>query len=258
MARLSLALCVAAMLIPNPMTVFVTTTLATTFLSLAAAVSAETVNARMGTYDKSGQEFFALSLMPQATADAGQKNEVVILIDTSASQTGQYRAEEMAVLNAMLASMSPADRVQLMAVDMKAVPLSAGVVAPGPEMQAALAKLNGRTPLGATDLDAGLRTAAKSFASDGAARTVVYVGDAMSKANIVTGATMSKLVSDLRNEHVSVSSYVLGQEQNTELMAALANHTGGVVEADSNEENGTTKGGQRLATSVQASVVWPN
>ena len=39
-----------------------------------------------------------------------------------------------------------------------------------------MAKLNARTPLGATDLDAGLRTAAKSFASDGAARTVGFLG----------------------------------------------------------------------------------
>jgi len=178
------------------LTVFASTTFAAMILAQAAVVSAETMNARLGTYGKAGQEFFALSLMPQGTADAGQKNEVVILVDTSASQAGQYRAEELAVLNAMLASLSPNDRVQLMAVDMKAVPLSAGFVAPrGPEMQAALAKLNSRTPLGATDLDAGLRTAAKSFASDGAARTVLYVGDAMSKANIVSGATLSKLVS---------------------------------------------------------------
>ena len=132
------------------------------------AARAQSANARLGTYEQGGQEYFALSLMPQVAADPSQRNDVVILVDTSASQAGRYRAEEMAALQSMLATFAPGDRVQLMAVDMKAMPMSAGFVAPqGPEMQAALAKLNGRTPLGATDLEAGLRTAAASLPRKG-------------------------------------------------------------------------------------------
>src|SRR5262245_62936079 len=165
----------------------------TTALCIALVTSAWAASptSRLGTYEKNGQSYFALSLMPQAAADPAQKNEDVILIDTSASQAGRFRAEEMDALRAMLGNMSANDRVQLMAVDMKAAPMSAGFVAPqGPEMQAALAKLNGRTPLGATDLEAGLRSAAAGFPSDGAARTVVYVGDGMSKANFPTNGTL--------------------------------------------------------------------
>src|SRR5436190_1643711 len=227
-------------------------------LVVSGFVAAETITARLGTFEKDGRDYFALSLMPQAAADTAQKNDVVILVDTSASQAGRYRAEEMAALNAMLGGFGPNDRVQLMAVDMKAVPLSTGFVTPrGPEMQAALAKLNARTPLGATDLEAGLRSAAGSFAAGNAARTVIYLGDAMSKANVLTGATLDTLVSDLRSEHVSVTSYVLGQEQNAQLMAALANHTGGVVESPAPDIDATTSG-RRLAASVQASVLWPS
>ncbi|HMC11775.1 MAG TPA: hypothetical protein VKH44_10810, partial [Pirellulaceae bacterium] len=228
-------------------------------LGLSASALAESAGARLGTYEKSGQGFFALSLMPQEKADAAQKNEVVILVDTSASQAGRYRSEEMEALQSMLASLSPDDRVQLMAVDMKATPMSGGFVAPqGAEMQAALRKLNGRTPLGATDLETGLRSAAMSFGGGGAARTVIYIGDAMSKANVLTDASARKLVSELRGEHVAVSSYVLGQEQNAHLMAALANHTGGVVETDRAEDNAATAGGRRLAASVRASIFWPS
>ncbi|HEY2413623.1 MAG TPA: VWA domain-containing protein, partial [Pirellulaceae bacterium] len=237
------------------------TVVAVSALMLSGIARAETTTARLGTFEKDGRDYFALSLMPQAAADASQKNDVVILVDTSASQAGRYRVEEMAALNAMLSSFGPNDRVQLMAVDMKAVPLSAGFVAAnGPEMQSALAKLNARTPLGATDLDAGLRTAASSFGGDGSARTVIYLGDAMSKANMLTDATLKKLVGDLRSEHVSVSSFVLGREQNTQLMAALANHTGGVIETAAPElpEMDAATNGQRLAASVHASVLWPN
>ncbi len=218
-------------------------------IALVADVWAASPSGRLGTYEKNGQSYFALSLMPQAAADPAQKNEVVILVDTSASQAGRYRAEEVEALQAMLGNMTPNDRVQLMAVDMKAAPMSAGFVAPqGPEMQAALAKLNGRTPLGATDLEAGLRAAAGSFADAGAARTVIYIGDGMSKANLPTDAPLQKLISDLRGGHVSVSSYMVGQERNIPLMAALANQTGGVV---------ATERPDQVGASVHAAVLWP-
>src|SRR5262245_7050625 len=189
----------------------------TTALCIALVTSAWAASptSRLGTYEKNGQSYFALSLMPQAAADPAQKNEVVILVDTSASQAGRYRAEELDALRAMLANLSANDRVQLMAVDMKAAPMSAGFVAPqGPEMQAALAKLNGRTPLGATDLEAGLRAAAASFPADGTARTVIYIGDGMSKANTPTDASLRIVINELRGGQVSVSSFVVGQERN--------------------------------------------
>ena len=122
-------------------------------------------------------------------------------------------------------------------------------------MQAALAKLNGRTPLGATDLEAGLRTAAAALAPEGSARTVIYVGDAMSKANVLTDASLGKLVSDLRGEHVSVSSYVLGQERNTQLMYALANHTGGVVQAEQPQVDAGTSGRMLAGTATGSGAV---
>jgi Mg-chelatase subunit ChlD len=217
--------------------------------SLAAAALSATPDSRLGTYEKNGQTFFALSLLPQAAADPAQKNDVVVLVDTSASQAGRYRAEAMAALQSLLSSLSASDRVQLMAVDMKATPLCAEFVAPqGAEMQAAIAKLNARTPLGATDLDAGLRTAAASFGDEGGARTVIYIGDGMSKANIPTEGSLRKLVDELRGKQVSVSSFVLGQERNVPLAAALANQTGGIVSSERPEQ---------LAASVHASVLWP-
>src|SRR5262245_14603305 len=228
-------------------------------LIVTASAAAQSANARLGTYEKEGHEYFALSLLPQVAADPSQQNEVVVLVDTSASQTGRYRSEELSALQSLLATLTPRDRVQLMAVDMKATPMSAGFVAPqGPEMQAALAKLNARTPLGATDLESGLRTAAGSFANSGAARTVIDIGDAMSKANFPTGPAMQALVSELRSGHVTVSSYVLGQERNVPLMAALANQTGGMVEVARADADASATSGRLLAAAVNGSVVWPS
>src|SRR5262245_41628940 len=227
-------------------------------LSLASANAAQSANARFGTYEKDGQTYFALSLLPQIAADPSQQNEVVILVDTSASQAGRYRAEGMTTLQSLLGTLGATDRVQLMAVDGNATPLGAGFVAPqGPQMQAAMSKLTGRTPLGATDLEAGLRAAAASFTNEGRARRVIYIGDAMSKANMPTDATFSALVNDLRRAQVSVSGYVVGREAHVHLTGALANETGGVVLSEGAELSGARAGGL-LAASVHASVVWPD
>jgi uncharacterized membrane protein YgcG len=227
-------------------------------LTWAAVASAEP-RARLGTYDKAGEEFFALSLSPGMAADAAQTNEVVILFDTSASQAGKFRDDALASLDALLRSLAPTDRVKLMAVDVKAAPMTAGFVAPSsPEMAAGLAKLRARAPLGATDLELALRSAGASFSDSEAARTAIYVGDGMSKARILNETTLGQLVGDLRAGQVSVSSLVIGRERNAHLMATLANHTGGMVRIDSDAADAPASAGQSLAAAVHGSVIWPS
>ena len=227
-------------------------------LTWAAAASAEP-KARLGTYDKAGEQFFALSLSPGMAADAAQTNEVVILFDTSASQAGKFRDDSLAALDALLRSLAPTDRVKLMAVDVKAVPMTAGLVAPAsPEMAAGMAKLRARAPLGATDLELALRSAASSFSESGAARTAIYLGDGMSKARFLNETSLGQLVGDLRSGQVSVSSLVIGRERNAHLMATLANHTGGMVRVDSDAADASVAAGQSLAASVHGTVIWPS
>ncbi|HEX5105152.1 MAG TPA: hypothetical protein VFV87_15135, partial [Pirellulaceae bacterium] len=227
-------------------------------MACVAVASAET-KGRLATYDKDGEQYFALSLSPGVPAAANQANEVVILFDTSASQAGNYRTDALSALDSLLGMLQATDRVHLMAVDMKAVPMMTGFAAPGsPEMTAAVTKLRARAPLGATDLESGLASAAASFSEGDAARTVIYIGDGMSKAKIFSDASYARLVGDLRNGHVAVSSLVIGSERNAHLMATLANHTGGVVRVDSDAANAATTAGQALARSVHAGVLWPS
>ncbi|HZL88801.1 MAG TPA: VWA domain-containing protein, partial [Pirellulaceae bacterium] len=225
----------------------------------APLAQGQTPTARVATYAQNGTTHFAISLMPNIKADPAQKIEVVILVDTSASQAGKYRDGALAAVDSLLANLRPTDRVLLMAVDTKAVPMSAGFVAAGsPEMRAGVAKLHGRAPLGATDLEAGLRSAASQFATADTARTVIYVGDAMSKANTFSEVSLGNLVTGLRNKQVSISGFVIGMEQNTQLLAALANHTGGMVALDGAAGDAPVTSGRALADSVHASVIWPS
>jgi hypothetical protein len=226
---------------------------------LTAEVSADEAVGRLATYDKApGESYFALSVMPKVAADAGQKNDVVILFDTSASQAGAVRSDAMAALAAMLKGLGPNDRVKLMAVDVKAAPMTDGfVAADSPELQAGLAKLQQRAPLGATDLDAGLRAAAASLADAPGAKTAVYLGDGLSKANVLDEATFGQLTDDLVKARVTVSSLAIGHDRNVQVLAALANHTGGVVALDNADAAAPATAGTMLAGSIHGGVIWP-
>src|SRR5689334_3901969 len=120
-------------------------------------------------------EFFAISLSPVANLEQADAAEVVVLFDTSASQVGPYREKAIDALRGMLGAMNAKDRVNLMAVDLKAVPMTNGFVAPnGPEMKAALDKLNRRVPLGSTDMEIALKAARDSYQGKASApRSVV-------------------------------------------------------------------------------------
>ena len=145
--------------------------------------------AELKTYQRDGgQTYFAISLSPQP--DAAQQNQardVVILFDTSASQAGMYRETALAAVDACLAKLGPQDRVQIVAADLEARPVTNTFLSAGSdELRAAVAALRNEPPLGSTDIEQVLRTAAGLFdTARPAGRTVLYVGDGLSTANLV-------------------------------------------------------------------------
>ena len=87
-------------------------------------VGAET--GKLITYDNSsGESYFALSLTPPPAPQATQSRDILVLFDTSASQTGAYRDDAINALKSFLANLEDTHRVKLMAVDLDAVDTSA-------------------------------------------------------------------------------------------------------------------------------------
>jgi len=204
-----------------------------------------------------GQHYFALSMQPDIQNRVVPTN-VVVMFDTSASQSGAVRTEALSALQSMLTTLNSDTKVMLLAVDLKAVPMSTGFVAPNsPEMQDALAKLNRRVPLGSTDMAAALRTTAEAFAEDSTARrAAVYIGDGVTGANFLQGQEFANLLNDLVNKEIAVSSFGLGPQVDAQLLAALANQTGGRLVLESNELT-PSQSGEFLAASAEGPVVWP-
>ena len=98
-----------------------------------------------------GDTYFAGSLGP-ATARFPEPTDVVVVVDTSASQTGAYRGVALAAVDAMLKSLDPEDRFCVVAADLEPRVLTAMTSASSEGQKRAAAALQTQTPLGSTDL----------------------------------------------------------------------------------------------------------
>jgi hypothetical protein len=206
-----------------------------------------------------GTSYFAINLAPnEKISDAGER-DVVVLVDTSASQAGRIRERALEALDALLANLKSGDRVQLFAIDLDATPLTKEFRAVGSDpLNAAVALLKMRTPLGATDLAGGLRTGIAAFdAGSKAARSIVYIGDGRSSANFLTPDAYRELCGELADAKVSVSSYGVGPRVDGPALASLANMTGGLLALDDDSID-PKQAGNYLAGAVRGTVLWPS
>ena len=224
-----------------------------------------------------GETYYAISIVPSESVDPAGTASVAIVFDTSATQQGLYRQTARAALDELLASLEPGTQVSLYAADLDAEAMGKPFAASDKQAAArALAALDERVPLGSTDLVGSLASVAKGM-GDGTdtPRTIMYIGDGMSVANLLDEETLASTVEDLVARRVSVSSYAIGPGTDVELLAVLANHTGGnvyvaepLVWADPAEgisddraaEEDMRMGrvaGKRLAEWTTATVYWP-
>ena len=205
-----------------------------------------------------GSDYFALSMKPEGIAPAAGPRDIVVMFNTSASQTGEYRAKSMEALRGFLASLQPGDRVRLMAVDLNAVPITETFVAPnGNEMTEALATLDARVPLGATDMQKAVEATVDSFSGASKnARAAVYIGDGRSTANLLGAVEFAKLATKLADARIPFNSFAIGMRPDPQLLGSLAVQSGGNMIADNVLLKGED-GGRQLAAAADAPVFWP-
>ena len=213
--------------------------------------------ARFSTHtDAEGKSWFSLSVeTTQQAQDKGQ--QVVILFDTSASQMGLYREDGLSAVKSFATGLENAS-LFVAALDIKAKSMSTEFASGSSDsFKSAMTKLSQRTPLGATDLISGIDFATKQFdASDSASKHILYVGDGITNAGLNDADVLRNLVGKLIEKQVSFSSYAIGPKQELQLLAALSNHTGGMLYVDAKEITGQSAGVE-LAKSVTKPIFWP-
>ena len=214
---------------------------------------------RMATFDHAGETLFAASLTPAVTAGEQRASDVMIFVDTSASQVGAFKQDSIALVEQLLRTLNSDDRVKIFAVDLDPIPLTDGFVDPASqEAQVSIRSLQQRTPLGATDFELMLETAAGEFPSvNDRNRNVIYIGDGVP---LIGGheSVFKKQVGSLADQRIAVSSYAVGAGQNVDYLAALANYTGGNLFIDNGEiEDAVGQAAIYLSNTVHQSVFWP-
>ena len=215
--------------------------------------------ARLATYQNGSETSFALSLRPKVKATPSEANDLLVMFDTSASQAGLYRKDAAAALKRILTQLNPGDTVKLVAVDVNATDLHAGFVAPGDkQLGDALQKLEKRVPLGSTDMLVAMKKAMSQFNEESVnPRHVLYIGDGMSKANLIDSEEFAEAVSGLAKKQISFSSYAIGPNMDVALLAAIANQTGGNIIVDSDEAGITDRAADFLVKTARGKVFWP-
>lgn len=205
-----------------------------------------------------GESFFALGFEIETPRASEEPRDIVILVDTSASQARGIRDKGLETVKLLLGMLRPRDAVMIYAVDIDPVPLTSDFVGPqSPQAEEALAKLKARTPLGATDLPAALGAVLTSFSKrPPAPRAAIYVGDGMSTANLLPVDVLKAASQKLNAARVPLSSFAIGPRLDTLLLGALANHTGGVVAVDYVDVD-AKKYALFLSNAIRADVFWP-
>ncbi|MFN5709507.1 MAG: VWA domain-containing protein, partial [Planctomycetota bacterium] len=216
---------------------------------------------RLATFDAStGETSFALSLTPQFKQGGTLPSDVVIYVDTSASQTGLYKRDSLELVQQLLQNLNAEDRVKVVAVDIDSVVLTPSFVAPGvTDLDAALKQLQDRVPLGSTDFVGMLENSKKLFEDKVAGRnqSIIYIGDGLSRGGLLNDRKFNSIVAHLADAEVSFSSFAIGPERDIESLAALSNQLGGNVIVDSDEANAIDNAATALADTVHGLIFWP-
>ncbi|MEZ6044640.1 MAG: VWA domain-containing protein [Planctomycetaceae bacterium] len=204
------------------------------------------------------EQTFAIGLKSD-TAGQLVNRDLVVLVDTSASQMGDHRALALNVLENLLGSLSEQDRVRLVAVDVSVEDLTTQFATiNSEEVRTGLATLKSRVPLGVTNLMPAMEHAL-SLLENSEQGAICYIGDGMSRGRLISVDQMGGLINNLQERKIAVHSFGVGPMIDFQVLGTLANFTGGVIKFD-NEEMTAEKGaavGKELAQALKMTVEYP-
>jgi len=185
------------------------------------------------------QQHLAIAL--RLAAPAVQVNRHILLVDTSASQSGIYRQRTLQAVRSVLQGLPQGSQVRLVAADSSVSVMTPEFVSlDSPQLSAALNRLSLRTPMGATDLAAALRSSLQGVSES--AVSIAYIGDGMSAGDMLSGTDLSALVTDLQTSGAAFHAMLLGPRVDAQLSGILANQTGGSLQQLQNDDVASVAG----------------
>ena len=226
--------------------------------SLHAADLVDSASARIATYQTDeGESYFAVALQPSADeaileSVRSRPADIVVIVDTSATQVGDFHQDSISALDSIIARLRPQDRICVYAADVTTTELTSGLVGSS-EAASSVDALKARLPLGNTNLMDAIDTAQGTFAQVDRNRTrsIVYLGDGTAIDTMGDQNRFAEMIDSLRGQRVSMHSVAIGATRNIELMGILANQTGGVIGVVGNDASSSAEAiGSRIADSA--------
>ena len=190
------------------------------------------------TYEtKGGDTLFAVQVKPALTPAAPRPRDIVVVVDTSASQAGKYLTTSRLVTEKILQTAGENDRISLWAINTPRTTrnLSGGLKSCTREnvealRRTALKALYEEYASGAVDLKNGIDKVLGDF--DGKVlrqQIIVYVGDAESAAAPLAEKERYQLANKVREAKVQFFAVPIGSTINGLNMHSLVSGTGGSV-----------------------------
>jgi tetratricopeptide (TPR) repeat protein len=187
----------------------------------------------------SGETVFAWQVKPTLPAAAAPRpRDVLVMVDTSASQAGPHLARARSILAALAAGSGPDDRIDVWTINIDNPSATRSLTegfrpADSEAVHAAGAKLDdAEYGSGAVDLKAGLKQAVKAFERRGGRNQVLlYLGDGESAASPtpLSEAGRVELGRLLADRQVAFFAVPLGARVDGQNLHGLAAMTGGAV-----------------------------
>jgi len=203
-----------------------------------------------------GRDYAAIGLrLPQSHVQAPA--QLAILVDTSASQQGEFREQSLNVLRETLSQIGEETTVAVWAIDVAQVALTDGFVTMTAEQaDEILSKLADRIPAGSTDLAGAIDNTLETIDASQSAR-IVYLGDGYSAARLISTEEMTGLVNTLAERQTPMISYALGAQKDLEVLGVLALRSGGIVVTDHGDQT-SEEVAKTLHGAVNSSVWYPS
>jgi uncharacterized protein with von Willebrand factor type A (vWA) domain/tetratricopeptide (TPR) repeat protein len=209
---------------------------------------------------KEGNLLFAMQIKPKLEAVAARPMDLLVMVDTSASQFGYPLTTAKRLAAELSAAAGTEDRVSIWTVNIPNATrnLTHGfAAAPSTVVETALKNLREEIPLGDTDLNNGLTQAVGAFPVEpGRRRAIVFLGDGMSTHNPLNGTDRARLSEAMTKNEISFFAVPLGPQLDPQNLHGLASGTGGaVIRIQPKEQAGGLV--KRLHQSIATPILYP-
>jgi tetratricopeptide (TPR) repeat protein len=183
---------------------------------------------------REGETLFAWQIRPTLDPVPPRPRDVLVMVDTSASQAGRPLQQARQILQALSASLTADDRISVWKVSTPAAtgPLTKDYQSPSSEdvRTAAVALTEVEYGSGATDLKTGLAKALATIQPNrGRQQVLLFLGDGESAFNPVTEDDRVALGSQMDNSDVFFFAVPLGLRVHPNNLHGFASLTGGAV-----------------------------